>query len=404
MIVGSIEFEHQQLQYAFPFEAPTNTFTLNDAYFRALFETHQLPLEGLNPSSLSVVISAERDTVVVEDLYLFNHICISSFNNSKASFGLLVINGIKAEIRSAFIDILRTECDWIHISRSLIRSFEFSLNAAEAYRDEGIALETADLLELNYVTVEKLNIYKSVKELILKSAKIDLLEIDEIVKNNFDFINITWNTFIEEFSIAGNIGRLRIKNSIINKLNFKNTFIQLVDNKKSDLHMVYMLDLDKIKTKNDSAWGLLYKSAIHDDNDALYARAGFEINHLRHKDQTGFNRVGGSILRYTIGYGYRPYRAIAFSIIAISLFALVYMILELIGTSSLQSLFDFPKLVAHYFDMWYLSGTAYTTTGFGDIVPHNGATKILVIFEAMVGVSVLSLFMYSLLNRYSNKQ
>lgn len=401
MIVGSIEFEHEGQQYAFPFEAPSNKFTINDGYFRDLFKAHQLSLSGINPSSLSVIISAERDTLVVEDLYLFDHVSISSFNNSKASFGLLVINGIKAEIKSAFIDILRTECDWIHISRSLIRSYEFSLNACEAYRDEGIELTSADLLELNYVTVEKLNIYKSIKELILKSAKIDLLEIDEIAQNNFDFINITWNTFIEEFSIAGNIGRLRIKNSIINKLNFKNTLIQLVDNKKSDLHMVYMLDVDKIKTKNKSAWGLLYKSAIHDDNDALYAKAGFEMDHLRHKEQSGFSRFGSSILRFTIGYGYRPYRAIVFSIIAISFFALIYMILELIGSTNLPAQ---PRLLAHYFDMWYLSGTAYTTTGFGDIVPSNGLTKILVIFEAMIGVSVISLFMYSLLNRYGKKQ
>ncbi len=315
----------------------------------------------------------------------------------------MVINGIEVQITGAYIDIFRTECNFIHISRSSIRSFDYSLNACEAYRDYGHELIMGDLLELNYVTIEKMTLYKSVKELIIKSAQIDLLDINDIAKNSFEFINITWNTHIEEFSVAGNIKRLRIKNSIVNKLNFKKAFMEKVDNRNSDINMVFMLDVDMIGVKNRSAWELLFKSAIHDDNDALYAKAGYEINHLRHKDQSFFSRLGGDILRYTIGYGYRPYRAIGFSVIAISLFALIYMALDLMTTKDIQTPMNIRQLMNHYFDMWYLSGTAYTTTGFGDIVPSNAITKILVIFEAMVGVSALSLFMYSLLNRYGKK-
>ncbi len=79
------------------------------------------------------------------------------------------------------------------------------------------------------------------------------------------------------------------------------------------------------------------------------------------------------------------------------------MVLDLMTTKDIQTPMNIRQLMNHYFDMWYLSGTAYTTTGFGDIVPSNAITKILVIFEAMVGVSALSLFMYSLLNRYGKK-
>ncbi len=168
--------------------------------------------------------------------------------------------------------------------------------------------------------------------------------------------------------------------------------------------MVFMLEVDKIEEKNISAWELLYKAALNDDNDTLFAKAGYEINHMRRKDQSFYSRISSSILRVTIGYGYRPYRSIIFSIIAISLFAMLYQGLDYMSirnVSGYQSVSDF---MSHYFDMWYLSGTAYTTTGFGDIVPSNGITKVLVIFEAMVGVSVLSLFMYSLLNRYGKKQ
>lgn len=404
MIVGNIQFTYKEKPYKISFDAESNKMTINDSFFEDLCREHNLDSTFIDSTFFDITVSAERDTFVIEDVTFFEKVRLFSFNNTKASFGLLVIHNIQAEITGAYIDILRTECDWIRISRSLIRSFDFSLKECEAFRDFNHEIVIGDLLELNYVTVEKMTVYKSVKELILKSAKIERLEIDTISRNTFEFINITWNTFIEEFSVAGDIDRLRIKNSIINKLSFKDTFIQQLDNKKSDINMVFMLDIDKIKNKNRSAWELLYKSAIHDDNDALYAKAGYEINDLRNEDQSLFSKMSGNILKLTIGYGYRPYRAISFSMLAISVFALIYIFLDYMFHQDLYQYQNATQVISHYFDMWYLSGTAYTTTGFGDIVPSNAITKILVIFEAMVGVSVLSLFMYSLLNRYGKKQ
>lgn len=404
MIVGNIKFMYRNNPKTIAFDEGLIKMTINDDYFLSLFNQNHIEVEDIDKSVFDLTLSAERDTLVIEDISLFNKLRIHSFNNTKASFGLLVVKGIETEITGAYIDIFRTECNHIHVSRSLIRSFDYSLQECEAFQQTGIEMARGELIELSYVTIEMFTVYKSVKEVVLKSAKIDRFEMDSIAKNTFDFINITWNTYIEELSVAGNIERLRIKNSIINKIDFKDTFITQLDNKKSDINMVYMLEIDKLDKKNRSAWELLYKSAIHDDNDALYAQAGYEINNFRNEDQSTFSKFGGNILKATIGYGYKPYRAIAFSMIAISLFALIYQVLDYNTFKAINNYKDVTDMIRHYFDMWYLSGTAYTTTGFGDIVPSNPITKILVIFEAMIGVSVLSLFMYSLLNRYGKKQ
>jgi len=404
MIVGNIEFKYKDNAYLITFDEGVTKMTIDDVYLIDLFRQNNIDIDYLDSSLFELTISAERDTLIIEEITLFEKVVIRSFNNSKASFGLLVIHDISVQITGAYIDIFRTDCNWVHVSRSLIRSFDFSFNECESHNDEGKEFICGDFLELNYVTIEKLTVYKSVKELLIKNSKIDRFEIDSTKNNSFGFINITWNTYIEEFSLAGTIDRLRIKDSIINKLNFKKTFVQQVDNTKSDINMVFMLDVDKIGNKNQSAWELLYKSAIHDENDALYANAGYELNQLRNSDQSPFRMLSGNILRATIGYGYKPYRAILFSIVSISLFALIYQYLDLLSHKELYDYSQVSQIVTHYFDMWYLSGTAYTTTGFGDIVPTNAITKVLVIFEAMVGVSVLSLFMYSLLHRYGKKQ
>ena len=403
MISGKIVITYMEQPYTIRFDEQSTNVLIDDAYLYECFEVNNLDEKFIDKSQFILTITSERDTLIVEDLTVFKKVIIRSFNDTKASFGLLVVNGINVEILSTFIDILRTSSQWVKISRSLIRSYDYSLKECEACQIEGVQPTASERLELNFVTIEKMTIYKSIEVLEIKSAKIDRLEIDKTLDNAFTFINITWNTFIEEFSIAGEIGRLRIKNSILNKMNFKKALIHLFDNRKSDINMVFMLDTTMIETKNQSAWDLLFKSAVHDDNDLLYAEAGYEINHLRHQNSPGFTRMSGNILRMTIGYGYRPYRAIGFSIIAISLFALVYMGLDFLTADDLSSYSSTSQILLHYFDMWYLSGTAYTTTGFGDVVPSNEVTKVLAIFEAMIGVSVLSLFMYSLLNRYGRK-
>ncbi len=403
MISGKIVIKYMEQPYTIRLDEQSTNVLIDDAFFRQCFEGHNLDEKFIDHDHFTLTVTSERDTLVVEDLTFFKKVSIRSFNDTKASFGLLVVNNIDVDIIGAFIDILRTASDCVFISRSLIRSYEYSLNECEACQISGNQAVQAERLELHYVTIEILTIYKSIENLIKKSAKLDRLEIDGILNNQFTFINITWNTFIEEFSIAGEIGRLRIKNSILNKMNFKKALVHQFDNKKSDINMVFMLETDKMVNKNQSAWELLFKSAVHDDNDALYARAGYEINHLRHKNNPKFTRISGQILNLTIGYGYRPYRAIIFSIVAISLFALIYLVLDHVYGGGNVLYNSFGQVVAHYFDMWYLSGTAYTTTGFGDVVPSNDMTKVLAIFEAMIGVSVLSLFMYSLLNRYGKK-
>lgn len=403
MIYGKIEITYRAQRCVIEFDNQVTKILMDDSFFLKLFEERGLLVSDIDRSIVRLTITSERDTLIIEELTLFDQVVLQSFNDTKASYGLLVVNGVKVEIISTFIDILRTNSEWVLIRRSLIRSYDYSLKECEMCIVENNPLKAGDSLLLNYVTIEKLTIYKSIDTIEIKSAKIDRFEIDTMLENTFDFINITWNTYIEELSVAGDIRRLRIKNSIINKLNFKKTKIETVDNKKSDINMVFMLDTQKIVNKNQSAWELLFKSAINDDNDLLYAKAGYEINDLRHKGQTKFSRLSGELLKITIGYGYRPYRAIMFSIVAISLFALVYMGLDYILLYNESGYSSLSEGLSHYFDMWYLSGTAYTTTGFGDIVPSNAVTKVMAIFEAMIGVSVLSLFMYSLLNRYGKK-
>ncbi len=228
MISGNIEFIYKHAKRSITIEKEVSELRLSDGYVLNLFEKHHIELEEIDPTFFEFTVSAARDTLIIEDLTLFEKVRILSFSNTKASLGLLVVNDIKIEIVGVFIDMLRTNCNWVHISRTLIRSFDFSQTECDQCQISGEAMSVANLLELNYVTVEKMTVYKSVEELIIKSSKIDRLDMDQVNRNQFRYVNITWNTHIEEYSVAGDIDRLRIKNSIINKVSFKETKIKKI--------------------------------------------------------------------------------------------------------------------------------------------------------------------------------
>lgn len=87
---------------------------------------------------------------------------------------------------------------------------------------------------------------------------------------------------------------------------------------------------------------------------------------------------------------------------------IVYALLVILGFGLIYSLpcFSF-KVVARA--MWgpldnlyqgiYFSGITFTTVGYGDIQP-SGFAKVLVLIEALAGISIMSSFLVSLVRRY----
>lgn len=106
-------------------------------------------------------------------------------------------------------------------------------------------------------------------------------------------------------------------------------------------------------------------------------------NRVKYRSQKNvFRKVLGAILDFSCGFGTRPFRLIYLILFTILLFGTMYFLVPE---------FDFSKAKSLIHGI-YVSGVTFFTIGYGDIVPKNQVTEIIVNIEAFIGVFLMSSF------------
>ena len=95
----------------------------------------------------------------------------------------------------------------------------------------------------------------------------------------------------------------------------------------------------------------------------------------------------------TCGYGEKPLRTVTFAVLIIFFFPFLYHL-----SGGLTSI---TNRGLHWIDYLQFSLSSFTTMTHPDVIPTNHATKILTNVEALIGISVLALLMFSLGKRIS---
>jgi hypothetical protein len=92
-----------------------------------------------------------------------------------------------------------------------------------------------------------------------------------------------------------------------------------------------------------------------------------------------------------VGYGERPLRAASWGGITIVFFAFAFWLSGGISNPNGQPL--------RWIDYFHYSLATFSTIGFPDLMPANDLAKLLTSLEALTGISLLALLMFSLGNR-----
>jgi hypothetical protein len=137
--------------------------------------------------------------------------------------------------------------------------------------------------------------------------------------------------------------------------------------------------------KAESVYRVLKETYTHQGAHDI-AGIYYERQMDMHRQRThGFERVWLTALWLSCGYGERPRRAIATSLLLILGYAAAFAFLDLRGPEGLVGR-DFAQCA-------YFSTVTFTTLGYGDIIPLGGA-RYLAATEAFLGAWMMALFVF----------
>lgn len=107
------------------------------------------------------------------------------------------------------------------------------------------------------------------------------------------------------------------------------------------------------------------------------------------------HRIISKFVDLFCGYGERPSRVVAFTLVVIGVFSILFFYSG-IQSSGQTVAFDSSLSVSdnfkYYLDSLYFSVVTYTTLGYGDISPTLGLSRFFAAIEALIGGFTLALF------------
>ncbi len=119
----------------------------------------------------------------------------------------------------------------------------------------------------------------------------------------------------------------------------------------------------------------------YEHEDLCYSKYRKMENELHEKNI--FNKCKNYLTLLISDYGTKPFRLFMFILGLIFGFSLLYYVCPIIMFQHATTFIDYV----------YVSGITFFTVGYGDILPLNSISKIVVLFEAFLGVTTMSYFL-----------
>lgn len=319
------------------------------------------------------------------------------------------INSENIDLKIDGIDI--GQMNAIHSSLDIISSKIDCINyGCTHYIEKSKPLEEIDNhLKLFHVECKSLELFTSVNTITINNSEFKKIFMHNTGEQNIiDEFHINDGTNIVKFIINYSINYLKINDSEIYHFRSKSD-VRIKDVDLDSTLINYPFNLNSktfcVDTASIDVLKLLKKCAKNNSDSTLYKISGYKLAKLENKNT---NSIIKWYLDRSVGYGFVPKKAWSFSFCVILLFGIVYFSIDSLeyfkdGNNFIFTEEGYKQLIINVKNSMYLSGMTFTTTGYGDIYPMNDINKMISIIEACIGVSILSLVIYSLTKTYVDK-
>lgn len=330
----------------------------------------------------------------------FEYVNISSLKYKYADVPKLEVFGSGTKVKMERISV-----DSLYLSNCSAFIIESHINEIMFTGDKGIK-NIYDLnLDLLKSHLGEVKVRAACKRIHIQSCQVnELICLEEV--NKIERIIIWQNSTLKKIALDGEIEKVKLINCNIEELRFNNKCrVREISTLYSYIERIHRCFYSTIGNKNMDAWMLMKQSAKYDNRPHDLAEAGYNYSRLERKTVLkGAQKSVAFIIEYTSGYGYRPMRTIITGGLIWIIFGILYWILTISGLDGIvnSSQGSLQGGWASLMYSMYFSIITLSTTGYGEIVPLGWIVRMLSGIESVLGVLIMSLFIFTLTKKYGS--
>lgn len=365
------------------------------------------PQEVDNSLGIKVLVeNFDNRQLIIED---FKHVHVSGFEDRRPSISYIKVIGSEKIFRLNNVTAKRLDVEKGNLLLAGAEVEQLNVGMEEEYKrllnhqDSPVDVSSNHGIDLRYSNIKKCSVYVPQERIHVNDSSIGRLVIEQ--KAMTQNLYIYENSLIERLTISSTIKTFFLANSSISDLEFgSESKIDSTDFKAYTISRSYNCQEETIVQKSTDVWSLILSSARQSNNVALYSRAGYQyMRSIQETIPSKGKRFGYWLFDKTCGYGFRPTNAIISSIVVWLIFSIIFTILTVFG-QGLKFQDTDSQLIQVIGNSLYYSAITFTTTGYGDVIPESGWAKLFAGIEAVTGLALSAILIFSLTKRYGSSQ
>lgn len=339
--------------------------------------------------------------IIIDNYTLTDTIYVEAFYDVKSHISIFQAKNTNIALRGQTIETLQADCKNVMLEECNIDKLQIGIFSM-MNPENSLKM---DEIDLQAVTIKKIDIYTEWKKINVQRSNISELNITHYIQKNdtstVSNLHIWQNSSFEKFSIMNSVKEFKIEDSNIHRLfAYDNLLIHDLILKDSTIENCFRFHKHHFENSTYDSWQWIEKSANNARDLKERAEANYQMAKALYSTETKINKLLSKLFDFCAGYGYKPLRVVRTSGILVLLNTTFLTTTNALNDNKINSLCTFVHSVPFIFGKSFLTSFAILAGQINCMGKDNILLYYLSITEYLIGVILFAVFVNALYARY----
>lgn len=398
--MNSIKLElkdNNSLPHHIKLETESSKLLINDDIISQYCEKHDID----EIIEITLTLGVNNMAIIIDNYTLTDTICVEAFYDIKSHISIFQTKNTNIILKGQTIETLQADCKNVMLEECNIDKLQIGLFSM-MNPENSLKI---DEIDLQAVTIKKIDIYTECKKINVQRSNISELNITHYIQekdtSTVSNLHIWQNTSFEKISIMNSVKEFKIEDSNIHRLfAYDNLLIHDLILKDSTIENCFRFHKHHFENSTYDSWQWIEKSANNARDLKERAEANYQMAKALYSTETKIDKLLSKLFDFCAGYGYKPLRVVRTSGILVLLNTTFFTVINALNDSEINSLCTFIHSILPIFMESFLISLA-ALAGQNEFQTNgNILLNLLSITEYLIGVILFAVFVNALYARY----